>query len=98
MSHTEPLFTMYTTSWCGDCFRTKHFLKQLNLKEGIDYLEIDIDMDEKAREIAVEANDGRQSVPTLIFKDGSVLTEPSNYELGQHLKPYIVIADAHVQS
>jgi len=41
----QARLTIYTTKWCGDCFRTKRFLD----KHGIGYDQIDITDDEKAR-------------------------------------------------
>jgi mycoredoxin len=64
---------MYTTSWCGYCVR----LKKLMQREGIDYAEVNIELDEGAAELVMKANGGNQTVPTLVFADGSALTNPS---------------------
>ncbi|HSY15054.1 MAG TPA: mycoredoxin [Jatrophihabitantaceae bacterium] len=64
---------MYTTSWCGYCQRLKHGLDLA----GISYDEIDIEADESAAEIVVGVNGGNRTVPTLVFADGSALTNPS---------------------
>jgi len=42
-----------------------------------DYDYINIHQDETAREFVREVNNGFESVPTLLFPDGSTLTEPS---------------------
>ena len=69
-------FTMYTTSWCGFCTRLKKGLEQA----GIDFAEVNIELDESAAVRVMEVNGGNQTVPTLEFPDGSALTNPS---LGQ---------------
>ncbi|MFT4298836.1 MAG: mycoredoxin [Aeromicrobium sp.] len=66
-------FTMYTTTWCGYCHRLK---KQLE-REGIAFAEVDIEEQPEAAKIVEEANGGNQTVPTLVFADGTALTNPS---------------------
>ena len=65
--------TMYTTTWCGYCVR----LKKLMQLEGIGFAEVDIENDPQAAELVSSANGGNRTVPTLIFADGSALTNPS---------------------
>ena len=67
------MVTMYTTSWCGYCVRLKSMLD----REGIEYAEINIELDESAADIVVKANGGNRTVPTLVFADGTALTNPS---------------------
>ena len=64
---------MYTTGWCGFCARLKSQLK----REGIDYTEIDIETQPEAADVVTEVNHGNRTVPTLVFSDGSALTNPS---------------------
>jgi mycoredoxin len=73
MSAAPTAVTMYTTSWCGYCFR----LKKMMQREGIDFAEVDIEADENAAELVMKANGGNRTVPTLVFPDGSALTNPS---------------------
>jgi mycoredoxin len=68
---------MYTTTWCGYCVR----LKKLMEREGIAYAEVDIERDEQAAEVVMTANGGNRTVPTLVFSDGSALTNPSIAEV-----------------
>lgn len=68
-----PQLTMYTTSWCGYCLRLKRHLKN----EGIDFAEVNIETDPVAAELVAQANGGNQTVPTLIFGDGTALTNPT---------------------
>jgi len=48
---------------------------------GIPYEYINIEEDERAAEFVSRVNGGMQSVPTIVFPDGSVLIEPSPREL-----------------
>ena len=66
-------FTMYTTPWCGYCHRLQ---RQLD-SEGIAYEVIDIEQSPGAAEIVESANNGNQTVPTLVYPDGSAQTNPS---------------------
>jgi mycoredoxin len=65
--------TMYSTVWCGYCRRLKSQME----REGISYVEVDIEHDEAAAELVMNVNGGNQTVPTLVFPDGSALTNPS---------------------
>jgi mycoredoxin len=69
---TQPL-TMYTTPWCGYCRRLKNQLA----REGIEITEVDIERDPAAAEYVMTVNGGYQTVPTVLFDDGSTLTNPS---------------------
>ena len=70
---SENTVTMYTTTWCGYCRR----LKSQMGREGISFVEVDIEDDPKAAAFVENANGGNQTVPTLLFPDGSVETNPS---------------------
>ena len=65
--------TMYSTPWCGYC----HRLKAQMDREGISYEVVDIEAHPEAAEIVMSVNGGNQTVPTLVFPDGSALTNPS---------------------
>ena len=75
---------MYTTVWCGYCQRLKAQMK----REGIVFEEIDIELDPEAAAFVQSVNGGNQTVPTLLFDDGTALTNPS---IGQ-VKEKIVVA------
>ena len=66
-------FTMYSTPWCGYCHRLK---SQLD-REGIEYDVVDIEQDPAAAELVMSVNGGNQTVPTLVFPDGTAQTNPS---------------------
>lgn len=84
MSTTTPepgTITMYTTTWCGYCRRLK---KQLD-GEGIGYREVNIEEDPQAASFVEEVNGGNQTVPTVLFPDGSAATNPSLNEVRTRL-------------
>jgi mycoredoxin len=64
---------MYSTSWCGYCRRLKTALKS----GGIAYTEVDIEDDPEAAAFVASVNGGNQTVPTVTFRDGSSMTNPS---------------------
>lgn len=70
---TASTFTMYSTPWCGYCHRLKAQLK----REGIAFDEVDIEQVPEAADIVEKANNGNQTVPTLVFADGTALSNPS---------------------
>ena len=70
---SESQFTMFTTPWCGYCHRLK---SQLD-REGIEFSIVDIEQQPDAAFTVEQANGGNQTVPTLLFADGSTLTNPS---------------------
>jgi mycoredoxin len=78
---TQPL-TMYTTPWCGYCRRLKSQLA----REGIEITEVDIEREPDAAEYVMTVNGGYQTVPTVLFPDGSTLTNPSVQAIKQRLE------------
>ena len=77
MTVSDAPVTMYSTSWCGFCLRLKVALKAA----GIAYTNIDIDDDPAAADFVASVNDGNRTVPTLLFADGSTMTNPSVKEI-----------------
>ena len=73
--------TLFTTTWCGYCVRLKAQLK----REGIEYVEVDIESDPDAAALVARANDGDLTVPTLVFADGSTLSNPSIAQVSHKL-------------
>ncbi|MCW2898424.1 MAG: Glutaredoxin-like protein GlrX [Streptosporangiaceae bacterium] len=78
---TVNQLTMYTTSWCGFCRRLKTQLS----REGIEMAEVDIEQDPEAAEFVMKVNGGNQTVPTVVFPDGTALTNPSAKEVKNRL-------------
>lgn len=69
--------TMYTTPWCGYCIRLKNQMQ----REGLDFAEVNIEQDEAAAELVASHNQGNRTVPTLVFSNGTVRTNPSIAEV-----------------
>jgi mycoredoxin len=73
--------TMYTTVWCGFCKNLKRQLAQ----EGIEVAEVDIELDPEAAEYVMSVNGGNQTVPTVLFPDGSAMVNPSAAQVRERL-------------
>jgi mycoredoxin len=69
--------TMFSTPWCGYCRRLKSQLE----REGVAYTEVDIEEHPGAADYVASVNGGNQTVPTLVFPDGSSATNPSLKEV-----------------
>ncbi len=80
-SETPGTFTMYSTPWCGYCHRLK---SQLD-REGIPFEMVDIEQQPDAVQIVESANNGNQTVPTLVYSDGTAQTNPSLVQVKQKL-------------
>ena len=74
---TAAAVTMYSTQWCGYCFRLR---KQLD-REGISYEVVDIEQVPDAAFVVEQVNGGNQTVPTLVYSDGTAQTNPSLNEV-----------------
>ena len=66
-------FIMFSTSWCGYCKRLKSQLDE----SGITFREVNIEQQSQYAPFVELVNGGYQVVPTLLFADGSSLTNPS---------------------
>jgi len=73
--------TIYSTQWCGYCHR---LMKQLD-REGVGYEVVDIEDDPQAAEYVMSVNGGNQTVPTVVFGDGTALTNPSLAQVKERL-------------
>ena len=76
----SPLI-IYGSAHCGDCHRSKRFLDS----HHVPYEWVEIDNDPASIALVERLNRGYQSVPTMVFPDGSTLTEPSNRQLADKL-------------
>ena len=85
MSKSE--ITMYSADWCGDCRRSKRLMDELNVA----YTIINVENDKAAAAKVQEINGGAQSIPVIVFADGSHLTEPSDLELKAKLSALGII-------
>jgi mycoredoxin len=79
--------TMYSAEWCGDCRRSKRLLADL----GVEYTLIDVESDPSAAAKVMEINGGMQSIPVIVFSDGTHLTEPSDSDLKAKLESLQII-------
>ena len=78
---TDQSFTMYSTTWCPFSQRLTADLK----KAGIEYKNVDVDDDPEAGELVKSLNNGNRVVPTLVFADGTSMTNPSITEVLEKL-------------
>ena len=72
---------MYTTPWCGFCRNLKRQLA----RDGIELTEVDIEQDPAACEFVMSVNGGNQTVPTIVFPDGTTLVNPSAAQVRERL-------------
>ena len=73
--------TMYSTQWCGYCQRLKAQLK----RENIEFDEVDIEQDENAANLVEKVNGGNRTVPTVVYEDGTSVTNPSLIQVKEKL-------------
>jgi mycoredoxin len=73
--------TMFSTSWCGYCRGLKSALK----REGIGYTEVNIEQHPDSADYVMSVNGGNQTVPTVVFPDGTSATNPSLAEVRRRL-------------
>ena len=78
---TTATFTMYSTPWCGYCHRLR---SQLD-REGVTYEVVDIEQHPEAADIVEQVNRGNQTVPTLVYSDGTAQTNPSLKQVQEKL-------------
>ena len=78
---TTQTFTMYSTPWCGYCHRLR---SQLD-REGVTYEVVDIEQHPEAADIVEQVNHGNQTVPTLVYSDGTAQTNPSLKQVQEKL-------------
>lgn len=80
---TNPL-VVYGHPACPQLPPVLGLLKSAN----VDYTYVNIHQDDVARARVRTINEGYESVPTLVFPDGSTLTEPSAGQLTRKLHTY----------
>jgi thioredoxin reductase (NADPH) len=72
---------VYGASWCPDCRRAKRFLSDQRIAFGWH----DVDQEPDGLKVVQERNKGNNVIPTIVFPDGSHLSEPTNEELANKL-------------
>jgi thioredoxin reductase (NADPH) len=81
MDVAPDTITIIGANWCPDCRRAKAFLAE----QRVAYDWIDLEEHPEATEIVERINAGSRIIPTILFPDGSHLTEPGNDELAEKL-------------
>ena len=81
MNESEDKIIMYGTPTCHQVRPCRGILE----RAGADFEYVDISTDVAGRQVVEEINEGNASVPTLVFPDGSSLTEPSSEMLKEKL-------------
>ena len=56
----EPI-TVFSTTWCPDCWRLKAFLRE----RGVEFREVNIEHDPESEAIVLRENHGKRKVPTV---------------------------------
>jgi len=72
---------MFSTTWCGYC---KNLKSQLD-RAGVPFTEVNIEETEGTAELVAAVNGGNQTVPTVVFPDGTTATNPSLSTVQQRL-------------
>src|SRR5579859_1130529 len=72
---------VYGAPWCPDCKRSKKFLAE----HRIPYDWIDIDDDAEGLRFVEALQNGGRTIPTIMFRDGSFLLEPSDQDMARKL-------------
>ena len=81
---TVMTITMYSADWCRDCVRAEKFF----IDNNIEFQKIDLKLDENEHFVESEVlrrNNGKKSIPVIVFDDDSHLTEPTNAQLAEKL-------------
>lgn len=82
MAKIPDKIKMYGHSACPQVPPMLAMLKRV----GVEYDYINIHKDEAARKLVCSINNGYESVPTFVFPDGSILTEPNAWQITQKLE------------
>ena len=73
----EGTIIVFSTPWCGYCRGLKAGLN----RAGIEYTEVDIEQYRDGADYVMSINGGNQTVPTVLFADGTTATNPSVAEV-----------------
>jgi thioredoxin reductase (NADPH) len=81
MPADEPVMTVYGAAWCPHCRRVKKFLASHRVR----YSFVDIDADSRGIERVKELQNGGQTIPTVVYADGTFEVNPSNESLARRI-------------
>ena len=73
---------MYGAQWCGDCRRAKSYLE----RNDVPFTYVDLEAEPDHMGTVIRYNEGRRSIPVVVFGDGTHLTEPTDAELAAKLE------------
>ncbi len=79
---SDEIIILYGTSWCPHTARARKCLDDW----GVKYIWCDIEKDLEGCAFVEKVNHGNRSVPTIVFPDSSILVEPSNAEIENHIQ------------
>jgi thioredoxin reductase (NADPH) len=81
MNEASGAITVIGANWCPDCRRAKAFLGE----HRVAFEWIDLELHPEATEVVERYNNGSRVIPTIIFPDGTHLSEPGNDEIADKL-------------
>jgi glutaredoxin len=82
----EKKVILYGADWCGDCVRSKRFLRENNVA----FEELNIlgqpELTETVIQLNIAAGHGpKRRIPVILIGEDTILSEPSNDELATAL-------------
>ena len=77
----EPIMTVYGAPWCPYCKRLKKFLAAHRVR----YTSVNIDAEPAAVDRLKELQEGGQTIPTVVYPDGTHEVNPSNETLARRI-------------
>ncbi len=81
MDVASESITVIGANWCPDCRRAKAFLGE----QQVPFEWVDLEVRPEMTAVVESYNHGARVIPTIVFPDGSYLSEPSNDELADKL-------------
>ena len=81
MDAASETITVIGANWCPDCRRAKAFLGE----QRVPFEWVDLELRPEMTAVVEGYNNGARVIPTIVFPDGSHLSEPSNDELADKL-------------
>ncbi len=72
---------VYSTVWCPDCKRAKKFFGE----HRVQYENVDIEQNPEYVDFVMQVNNGMRIIPTIVFPDGTIMSEPSDAQLAHKL-------------
>jgi glutaredoxin len=80
--HKNEEIVVYGIETCADTIRARAWLDEYR----IPYVWIDVNTDRAGYDFVVKVNNGRRTIPTVLFGDGSILVEPTDEQLAAKLR------------